>query len=265
MTKQPADNTRVEKPLIIPIPKKPNITISAPQEYLLDADQVQKYKQLQEFYNNNFWGYGTFGRQTNYNPQTLKGQQAIQSNFDYAKSNAKDFATNLVAGAVGEGVNTAVKWATTPVKIGEGAEAVVHSAPLSTTVTKVSTIPRSEMHIRNMVPGALKATPVGSQNGMMVYTQPKAYVLSKEQISKAWKNIEKIMGKNGWKKITHPNLQGPGFTNGKFVVSDLGPGNIAKDLFGRYKLIDFSLETMPQFKLSILKRGGNIKFTFNRF
>jgi hypothetical protein len=47
---------------------------------------------------------------------------------------------------------------------------VVSSAPLSTKVTKVTTIPRSEMHARNMVPGALRSRYVGTTNGLNTYT-----------------------------------------------------------------------------------------------
>ena len=65
-------------------------------------------------------------------------------------------------------------------KIGQGAEAIVSSAPLSTKVTKVTTIPRSEMHMRNTVPGALKSRYVGTSNGLTTYTQPKVRILSKE-------------------------------------------------------------------------------------
>lgn len=59
------------------------------------------------------------------------------------------------------------------------------------------------------------------------------------------------MSKSNWRKITHPNLEGLGFTNGNWVVSDLGPGNIGRDWLGRLKLVDFSMETMPAFRLAM--------------
>ena len=80
---------------------------------------------MQDFYNNNFWGFGVSGRQTNYDPRTPQGQTAIQSNFDYAKSNVKNFAETLVTTGLTEGAGQVIKWATTPTKIGSGAEAVV--------------------------------------------------------------------------------------------------------------------------------------------
>lgn len=34
------------------------------------------------------------------------------------------------------------------------------------------------------------------------------------------------MRNRGWQRVTHPNLQGLGFTNGRRVISDLGPEGI---------------------------------------
>ena len=34
------------------------------------------------------------------------------------------------------------------------------------------------------------------------------------------------MRNRGWQRVTHPNLQGLGFTNGRQVISDLGPEGI---------------------------------------
>lgn len=234
------------------------------QAQLWDADKVKKYQNMQNFYNNNFWGYGVGGRQTNYDPRTPQGQAAIQANFDYAKSNVQNFATTILTTGAGEGVGQAIKWATTPTKIGQGAEAVVSSAPLSTRVTKVTTIPRAEMHARNTVPGALRSRYVKTSNGLTTYTQPKVRILSKEQLAKAGKTLERMMGKGGWRKITHPNLQGAGYTNGRLVVTDIGPGNVGRDWLGRLRLTDFSLETMPQFRLAMQKRGGKLLTIINR-
>lgn len=227
------------------------------QAQLWDADKIKKYENMQNFYNNNFWGYGVFGRQTNYNPRTPQGQAAIQSNFDYAKSNVQNFAETLATAGIAEGAGQAVRQATTPTKIGSGA--VVSSAPASTRVTKVTTIPRSEMHVRNAVPGALKSKHVGSSNGLHTYTQSKVRILSKEQLAKATGKLEKLMRDSGWRRITHPNLQGLGFTNGRQVVSDIGPGNVGRDWLGRIRLTDFAVEPVPQFRLAMQRKGGVLK------
>lgn len=232
------DNTRVVQPPLIPPPSKEKKermkqikmqeAMQQNQAQLWDADKVKKYQNMQNFYNNNFWGYSTFGKQTNYDPRTSQGQAAIQSNFDYAKSNAQNFAENLV------------------------------TAGISTKVTKVTTIPRSEMHLRNQVPGALKSNYIRTSNGLNTYTQSRVRILSEEQLEKVSKAIENLMSRKGWKRITHPNLEGLGFTNGKYVVSDLGKGNIGVDILGRPRLVDFVIETVPNFKLAMQRKGGVI-------
>lgn len=55
-------------------------------------------------------------------------------------------------------------------KVRQGAEAVVSSTSLSTRVTKVTTIPRAEMHARNTVPRALRSRYVKTSNGFTIYT-----------------------------------------------------------------------------------------------
>jgi hypothetical protein len=67
------------------------------------------------------------------------------------------------------------------------------------------------------------------------------------------------MNKKGWTKVTHPNLDGIGFTNGRFVVSDLGEGNVGRDIFGRTRLTDFTVETVPEFKAAMERKGGILK------
>ena len=67
-----------------------------------------------------------------------------------------------------------------------------------------------------------------------------------------------MMNKKGWKRISHPNLEGLGFTNGRYVVSDLGKGNVGIDIFGRPRLVDFAIETVPDFRLAMQKKGGVI-------
>lgn len=250
---EPSDNTNI-KPQIkfITIP-----SATLEQDQLYDSDKTRYYQNLQNFYNNNFWG-----NQTNFDPRIPQGQAAIQSNFDYLKNNVQNFAEQLATAGVVEGVGQAIKWATTPVVIGEGAEAVVTSAPLSTKVTKVSLIPRSEMHLRNQIPATVKSDYVGKTKGLETYNQRKIKIIPREQLSKAYSQLEKLMSKKGWSKITHPNLQGIGFTNGRYVVSDLGAGNVGRDFFGRPRLIDFAIESVPEFRLAMQKQGGKFKRLF---
>ena len=110
----PQDNTRVAKPIILkPIQltpeQKKNLKFRAVQNRtpsrVYDADKAKYYRNMQNFYNYNAFGYGISGTQTKYDYTTPEGQAAIQSNFDYAKSNVTDFASNVagagIAGAVG--------------------------------------------------------------------------------------------------------------------------------------------------------------------
>lgn len=257
MPEEKSDNTRVESKQIIVLPIKQNIPQRIPNNDMLwDTREAERYDNMQNFYNNNFWGYGVFGRQTNHDSRISQGQKAIQSDFNYSKNNAQNFIENIAVSGIGEGIGQIIKWATTPVVIGNGAEAVTSSAPLSAYVTKVSTIPRSEMHLRNTIPGSLKAEFVKSNNGLNVYVQPKVKILSEKQLERVSKQLEKYMESKGWNKITHPNLQGLGFTNGRYVISDLNHGNVGRDLLGRIRLVDFAVETMPEFKLAMQKQGG---------
>lgn len=264
MPEEKADNTRVVRPQIIPpqppTARRPRPVIQAPQNQaqLWDADKVRHYQNMQNFYNNNFWGNGVSGRQTNYDPRTPQGQAAIQANFNYAKNNVSNFVETLLTAGATEGLGQAVRWATTPVEIGSGAEAIVQSAPLSTRVIKTTTIPRTEMHIRNTVPGAARATYISTSNGLTKYTQPKVRIFTTEQLNRARGAIDRLMNKNGWRKVTHPNLNGAGYTNGKWVVSDLGPGNVGRDWLGRIRFPDFSIESVPAFRIAMQKRGGQI-------
>lgn len=250
------DNTRVQLPVLLERRYKKKVEPKLPEQaQLWDADKTEQYRRMQDFTNNNFWNYGI---QTNYDPRTPQGQAGIQSNFNYAKNNVKDFGEALITTGVAEGIGEVAKWATTSKEIGRGAEAIVESAPASTKVTKTTSIPIAEAHIRNQVPGAAKLTYKGTSNGMATYTQSKLRILTQDQIAKAAKQLEKLMASKGWKRVTHPNLQGLGFTNGKWVVSDLKPGNIGRDWLGRIKLPDFAIETPQQFRLAMQRKGGRL-------
>lgn len=67
------------------------------------------------------------------------------------------------------------------------------------------------------------------------------------------------MRNRGWQQVTHPNLQGLGFTNGRRVISDLGPGNVGRDLLGRPRFVDFIIQSKPQFLLDMQKQGGKLR------
>lgn len=101
------DNTRVSQPII---KEKVRLTqeqlqriqqrklqelSKRNQAYIYDADKAKYYKNLQDLYNYNAFGYGLQGRPTRFDPSTPEGQQAISSTFNYARGNALDFLANV--------------------------------------------------------------------------------------------------------------------------------------------------------------------------
>lgn len=298
---EPQDNTRVNKDPI------PEVRLYTPQELrekerqrlhtlaqrqqstLYDKDKIDYYKSLQNFYNNNVFGYGIQGKQTNYNPYTSLGQQSIQANFDYSKSNAIDFleniaSTGLVKGlsATGKGISSTYRKFTkgifdTPTKkgflgtlkqysknpIGSGAEAlVVNNTP--TTVGKITQIPVSEMTARNQIPNALQSKYLGYVRNKKIklptYIQNKVKVLDDNTFNKHIGRLDKLMEKSGFRRVKDPNVQYRAYTNGQVVVDDVSPGNVGLTWSGKPKMIDFNLQTVPEWLSQgfSLKKGGKV-------
>lgn len=261
------------------------------QAYIYDADKAKYYRNLQNFYNNNFFGYGVFGRQTRYDPTTPEGQAAIQSNFNYAKSNAETFLGNVAgvgtAGAARQLGKGAAKTYTRVVKgvfreptnngalgslrqysknpIGGGAEAiVVNNTP--TTVGKMTSISRGEMAIRNGIPNTVPSRYIGyvKDRGVRLptYVQKKVKVLTEETFPKYVERLDQAMQKSGFRKVNDPNVQYRAYTNGRVVVDDISPGNVGLDWLRRPKIIDSSVQTVPEWigMGFTLKNGGKILY-----
>lgn len=241
-----------EMPYLLPTKEKRQYPQNMDQ--LHDTQTINKYSNMQNFYNNNYWGYGVFGNQTNHNP--IQDQDRIQSDYDYSVSTVRNFGDQIALTGAAEGI----KYATTLRKIGEGAEATVYSRPISRVVHKKSTIPRSELHMRNQIPGTAKVKYTGTENGFSTFTQPKIRILTQDQIQKMAGKIEKFMNSHGWRKVTHKNLQGLGFTNGRFVISDLNEGNVGVTLTGKPRFIDLVVETVPDFRIAIQRKGGKVMY-----
>lgn len=252
------DNTRVviQPPRQVAVLFKPKIRSKEPDQ-LYDTDRVDEARRKQNLYNNNaLFGYGISGTQTNLSPYTQRDQ--IQANLDYARTNAENFVMNVAIPIATEGAIQAIRYVATPIEIGSGAEAIVTTRPFSTNVVKQTTIPRRIMRIKNQVPGAEPAYFIGTENGFTKYVQSKLKMLSPEEWRKALPKLDKLMTKKGWQKITHPNLYGPAYTNGRVVVSDLGPGNIGKNWFGQIRIPDSVVETVPEFYMNLMKKGGKL-------
>lgn len=298
----PQDNTRVVKP---PLIQKIKLTpeqikrlqaakyaeySAKNQAYIYDADKAKYYRNLQNFYNNNFFGYGMFGRQTRFDPTTPQGQAAIQSNFNYAKGNAVDFMSNIAGAGVTSAVsNTARKAGQVYSKvfkgpfrqasprgslgtmkqytrngiIGGGSEAVViNNTP--TTVGKITTIPVEEMAARNAVPNTVQSKYIGfvkdRKTKLPTYVQRKMKVLTEETFPKYIAKLDEAMKNSGFRKVDDPNVQYRAYTNGTIVVDDVAPGNVGLDWLRRPRMIDFNLQTVPEWTAQgfHLKYGGKI-------
>lgn len=257
------------------------------QAYIYDADKAKYYRNLQNFYNNNFFGYGVFGRQTRYDPTTPEGQAAIQSNFNYAKGNAADFVGNIAGvgatGVIGNAGRKSIQLYNKLTKgvfrapskngalgtlrqysknsIGGGAEAVVvNNTP--TTVGKMTSIPVEEMAARNQIPNTVQSKYIGyvKDRGtkLPTYVQKKLKILTQQTFPKYANKLDKAMEKSGFRRVNDPNVQYRAYTNGQVVVDDVAPGNVGLDWLRRPKMIDFNMQTVPEWTAQgfTLKDGG---------
>lgn len=294
----PRDNTRVVVQIPVPSIKLTPEQIEAIRRrkfqkiqkknraYIYDAKKAEYYKNLQNFYNNNFFGYGVFGNQTRYDYTTPEGQAAIQSNFDYAKSNVTDFASNVagarIAGAAGRksaqlynrltkgvfrapskngALGTFKQYSKNP--IGGGAEAVVvDNTP--TTVGKMTSIPVEEMAARNQIPNTVPSKYIGyvKDRGtkLPTYVQRKLRILTEQTFPKYANKLDRAMERSGFRRVNDPNVQYRAYTNGQVVVDDVAPGNVGLDWLRRPKMIDFNMQTVPEWTAQgfTLKRGGKL-------
>ena len=190
------------------------------QAVIYDADKAKYYQNMQNFYNNNFFGYGVFGKQTHYNPSKEEDQKKIQSNFNYAKDNVKNIGTSLITvgpassfkgvlPSVSRRVTVGKLSALTPYKIGQGSEAlVIRNSP--TTVGKITQVGSGEMLKRNAIPNSLPLKFVGyvrdGSKRFPTFIQKKVKVLSEKTFPKYVGKLDKAMQKSSFRKVNDPNV-----------------------------------------------------------
>lgn len=262
---------------------------------IYDADKANYYRDLQNFYNNNFFGYGVSGNQTKYDSSTTQGQAAIQSNFDYAKGNVQNLGENIamagIAGAASKAISKGsqvysklfkgpfrtpskrgslgtMKQYTKNGTLGSGSEAVViNNTP--TTVGKITTIPQKEMAARNAIPNTVPSRYVGfvkdKGTKLPTYIQRKVKTLTEDTFPRYVEKLDNAMAKSGFRRVNDPNVQYRAYTNGQVVVDDVAPGNVGLDWLRRPKIIDFNLQTVPEWMAQgfTLKNGGIIYYDNN--
>ena len=280
------DNTRVVRtqPLTFRLTKEQQAKIRQKklqeiakrnQAVIYDTNKAKYYQNMQNFYNNNFFGYGVFGNQTHYDPSKEEDQKKIQSNFNYAKDNVKNIGTSLITvgpassfkgilPSVSRRVTVGKLSALTPYKIGQGSEAIViRNSP--TTVGKITQVGSGEMLKRNAIPNSLPLKFVGyvrdGSKRFPTFIQKKVKVLSEKTFSKYVGKLDKAMQKSGFRKVNDPNVQYRAYTNGTVVVDDVSPGNVGLTFFKKPKLLDFNLQTVPSWTSQgfTLKNGGKFK------
>ena len=280
------DNTRVvrKQPLAFQLTKEQQAKIRQRklqeaarrnQAVIYDADKAKYYQNMQNFYNNNFFGYGVFGKQTHYDPSKEENQKKIQSNFNYSKDNVKNIGTSLITvgpassfkgvlPSVSRRVTVGKLSALTPYKIGQGSEAlVIRNSP--TTVGKITQVGSGEMLKRNVIPNSLPLKFVGyvrdGSKRFPTFIQKRVKVLSEKTFPKYVGKLDKAMQKSGFIKVNDPNVQYRAYTNGTVVVDDVSPGNVGLNFFKKPKLLDFNLQTVPSWTSQgfTLKNGGKFK------
>ena len=280
------DNTRVVRtqPLTFRLTKEQQARIRQKklqeiakrnQAVIYDTNKAKYYQNMQNFYNNNFFGYGVFGNQTHYDPSKEEDQKKIQSNFNYAKDNVKNIGTSLITvgpassfkgilPSVSRRVTVGKLSALTPYKIGQGSEAIViRNSP--TTVGKITQVGSGEMLKRNTIPNSLPLKFVGyvrdGSKRFPTFIQKKVKVLSEKTFPKYVGKLDKAMQKSGFRKVNDPNVQYRAYTNGTVVVADVSPGNVGLTFFKKPKLLDFNLQTVPSWTSQgfTLKNGGKFK------
>ena len=280
------DNTRVirKQPLAFQLTKEQQARIKQRklqeavkrnQAVIYDTDKAKYYQNMQNFYNNNFFGYGVFGKQTHYDPSKEEDQKKIQSNFNYAKDNVKNIGTSLITvgpassfkgilPSVSRRVTVGKLSALTPYKIGQGSEAIViRNSP--TTVGKITQVGSGEMLKRNAIPNSLPLKFVGyvrdGSKRFPTFIQKRVKVLSEKTFPKYVSKLDKAMQKSGFRKVNDPNVQYRAYTNGTVVVDDVSPGNVGLTFFKKPKLLDFNLQTVPSWTSQgfTLKNGGKFK------
>ena len=280
------DNTRVVRtqPLTFRLTKEQQARIRQKklqeiakrnQAVIYDTNKAKYYQNMQNFYNNNFFGYGVFGNQTHYDPSKEEDQKKIQSNFNYAKDNVKNIGTSLITvgsassfkgilPSISRRVTVGKLSALTPYKIGQGSEAIViRNSP--TTVGKITQVGSGEMLKRNAIPNSLPLKFVGyvrdGSKRFPTFIQKRVKVLSEKTFPKYVSKLDKDMQKSGFRKVNDPNVQYRAYTNGTVVVDDVSPGNVGLTFFKKPKLLDFNLQTVPSWTSQgfTLKNGGKFK------
>lgn len=134
------------------------------------------------------------------------------------------------------------------------------------TVGKITTIPKKEMALKNSIPNTVQSQYVGfvkdKGSKLPTYIQYKVSTITEEKFSKYISKLDKAMQKTGFRKVNDPNVQYRAYTNGKIVVDDISPDNIGLTFFRKPKMIDFNIQTVPEWVAQgfTLRNGSKLSY-----
>lgn len=83
-------------------------------------------------------------------------------------------------------------------------------------------------------------------------------ILTEQTFPKYANKLDRAMERSGFRRVNDPNVQYRAYTNGQVVVDDVAPGNVGLDWLRRPKMIDFNMQTVPEWTAQgfTLKDGG---------
>lgn len=129
----------------------------------------------------------------------------------------------------------------------------------------MTSIPVEEMAARNQIPNTVQSRYIGyvkdQGTKLPTYIQRKLKILTEQTFPKYVDKLDKAMERSGFRRVNDPNVQYRAYTNGQVVVDDVAPGNVGLDWLRRPKMIDFNLQTVPEWTAQgfHLKRGGKLQ------
>ena len=268
------DNTRVQKPQIV-LPFKlsreqlAKQLVKKNQARIYDKDKADYYRNLQRAYNSNFFGFGVFGNQTNYDSTTQEGQKAIESNFDYARSNAMNTMANLVLTGATAQIGSTIRGFTPFTngrrtigtmdqvnklkKIGKGSEAIVAKDSPFTVLKVFQSGGHGSIEAKNNIPGFMKLNfkgyiKDGSQR-MSTFTQQMGKPIKDKEYFKAVKSITKKMKRQGFEKVkddSNPTDNVFVNWNKQQAIGEIDKSKIMKDWLNRFRISDAVSFSVPE-------------------
>lgn len=126
----------------------------------------------------------------------------------------------------------------------------------------MTSIPVEEMAARNQIPNTVPSKYIGyvKDRGtkLPIYVQRKLRILTEQTFPKYANKLDRAMERSGFRRVSDPNVQYRAYTNGQVVVDDVAPGNVGLDWLRRPKMIDFNMQTVPEWTAQgfTLKDGG---------